>query len=439
MDNLEVDDIAYINNFPYYIHTINENGIYVIDHTTGIISLIINEKSEYSMSEWSVFGYEENHIIWFVHIHKGLSNNYDVDMKIMLELDNNSLNALFCVNKQYSMIANDKYLWNKKINKEYGVIHLKLENETWKDQYEKLRSITNPAMAAYYRRIDSLTYFINKNTNMEDAMEVACEHSYMDIIDFLLSHNVEVKPKHMDNVTDINILKKLEFTRLVPPNSYLHRISGMGLLDILKYFHEKYNILPTQNALMVASKYGHLDIIQWLTSMMVFPDSIHANKAAIYNHPHILDYYDTINVRPSSQNNDVLYHVIKNGHLKMVIRLVNQYNIELTITHLNTSIRYEHIGITDWIVRIKHILPTRSSLDYVRKNYLRIFKRYEKYGILPTSKSANYALEKENINVLNWLFERNIYPEKRYINIYKGKIRKNHILKILLQRNGFDV
>ena len=214
----------------------------------------------YNGTDWQLWGYEYPHSVEFREGHFGFTSIYELDELIFLNLPHRDVLNILQVNKEcYDLCIKDSF-WREKVEKDYKVVHLKPEKETYRQQYESILKIKKVNMAV--ERIDALTHFenIGQLPNIDGA-NLAAEYGDLTIIHWLME-------------------------RGILPDSYgISLAVGMGHTEVADITQIPLTVEAVNNAVLAHD----IPAIQYCISRGVLPDRFTANMVARYGNIDILN------------------------------------------------------------------------------------------------------------------------------------------------------
>lgn len=213
--------------------------------------------------------------------------------------------------------------------------------------------------------------------------------------------------EYYDKKKDVYILCK------DPPHSIANFAAENGYVEVVLYFINNYKIHPSQEYVGLATKNGHINVMEILLQL---------------------------NIRPLQ---DYVNDVASNGDLDM-LKLLERYDIFIYDTGVKNAIINDHLNILEHINKTrKRYLSPRVAAAYGKVEVLKLFieldihldqecankaaywgyievlELCELYNIFSDQKTADYAATKGQLHVLQWLISKNIKPTVNWTNEYQ--------------------
>ena len=272
---LQLDDLVLItvNNISqeYKVKFITSNGIYISSPNSDTYSLLIPINNQ-----WQVGNFNIPHIVTFNQEPRTFTGVHELDFRILLNMDYNSLMKICQTDKYLNQICQDDYLWRKEVERDFGkeVIKYKPERETYRQQYEHLRKVKDPNEEAMKGRLDGLIILEQRGVLPdENGANGAAEKGHL------------------------HILEWLEQRGILPDEEGANYAAMNEHLNVLEWL-EKRGILPDINGANFAAENGHLHVLEWLEQRGILPNFNGANSAAMNGHLHILEWLEKRGILP---------------------------------------------------------------------------------------------------------------------------------------------
>ncbi len=372
----QINDYVFINEDKYIIKIITSDGIYISLTDSDILSFIIYD---HVSNTWKVQGYNLPHIITFEKNQElkgfnelALTGITEIDEKILLQLDNNSLNSICQTNEYINSLCLDDKFWKLKVEQDFNTLtEYKPMNETYKDQY------------IYLLSIGKLAKYIISNTN-----------------GIINTQNINI-PKNINDMANTLIEHD--------------RVDGLIILSMFGYN-------PTIKNANIAAKLGNIHVLNWIKLKDVYPDDNGILEAVINNKIETLNWIQ--------ENHPTLLKILTPEYINSIIMItpssidnvldwLKQRNmLNLNILDINTLVLYGYIHTLNWLSNQNPpIYPdvdganmvTNSEEFSVHNNRIG-FNWLMQHGIYPNNDGAVGALSALNIDVLKWFDENNLLP-----------------------------
>ena len=247
-----------------------------------------------------------------------LTGNKDVDRKILNNLEDEDLVNVCQTNKKAQSLCNDQVFWMNRVFLRFGyvggdILRKHKKNRSWSEYYiQDLRKINSSNVQKYLidgsrnRRLDQAIISLNIGADIhadnDQALRLASEYGYLDIVKYLISAGANI---HADD------------------DYALRWASSNDHLDIVKYLISAgANIHGWDDgALRGASYHGHLDIVKYLISAganIHAQDDVALRWASSYGHTEIVKYLISAGANIHAQSDDALRLASKYGHTEVV-------------------------------------------------------------------------------------------------------------------------
>lgn len=207
----------------------------------------------------------------------------------------------------------------------------------------------------------------------------------------------------------------------------------------LKICSEHHNKYPNGSNISTILYHGHVDILEWAYNLRKYHDMTFFSHVPRKNIMQILKWYEEKKLLSSRlfcfsdymahgtvealewlhERNFIwpfssIQHVVENGNLENLKWFHTKLNYPLYENFINTSLTFGHIDITEWLITK---FPNYKPNPYIAVNVavhgrLNSLIWLEKHGITFTAEVANSAWCWKRKDILEWLAERNIIPNK---------------------------
>jgi len=303
--------------------------------------------------------------------------------------------ANYCaVNPSVHKICVDDYFWLLKVEHDFpGISQYKPENITYQQQFLDLLRITDPHDAAKEGRLDILIY-LDSLGKLPDRESDTAENGHLDVLKWLKTKGIYYIETIVTSASKGGHINILEWVG--PEGLPYYRDGGIwaaqkGQVDVLDWY-ETQGILPDVEIANEAAGKGHINVLNWLEQRRIFPTVIGANWAAKEGYIDVLNWLEARRIFPNNPND-------------IVIR--------------------GNINVLEWLAQ-REILPNVDGANSAaRLRFIKILELLEKRRIFPSTRGANNVIFKWNekdrkrgppsdgssLDVLNWLYSRNIYPD----------------------------
>ena len=147
----------------------------------------------------------------------------------------------------------------------------------------------------------------------------------------------------------------------------------------------KRNAPYIRDIINVATKYGNMQILQWLDPYT--PNIIALAEAAGNGHIQVLEWFEQRNIFSDTWAANA---AASNGHI-LVLQWLEQRNILPSTLGANFTARHGRLCILYWLEQ-RNILPTTIGANEAAENgYLHVLRWLKTKGILPDIIGANWA------------------------------------------------
>jgi hypothetical protein len=315
-------------------------------------------------------------------------------------------------------LCQDDFFWRDKVEHDYQVAEYKPENETYHDQYQAIFAITNPIDAILENRLDALIALYNNGVEITfQHANLAAEQGALEILNWMIDHNINPTRIGAHNALANGYIDVAEllFNRLNILSTFraINAAAEGGYLNSIEWMVEK-GVIPTPGSVGLATKNGFLEIVRYLAdNFNILPNIRYVNDAAINGHFDILIFLESRNVIPDENS---IRPIVINGNLK-ILKWLYEQGVIPTREDVDLAIQYKHFNIFRWALK-KKILPTSNGANKlcIIPNPLSRLKQLARYGIYPSSSTADSAAFNTNIPILDWLAENNILPTQSAVD-----------------------
>lgn len=193
----------------------------------------------------------------------------------------------------------------------------------------------------------------------------------------------------------------------------LHRIKApnvaaqCGFVDVLTHL-KSLNKNPTKYALTLASRKGHINVLEWLISNGFEIDKglLVANAAIGNNHVELAEWFLQRGFVPDEKGADT---AAKNGHI-LALTWLETLKILPTRSGMQEACYHGRIPVLEWMILRGFKLDRKSANRAAQGNQLGVINWLAERRILPDRKGANHALRLGHVGVLEWMVFRDIVP-----------------------------
>lgn len=275
---------------------------------------------------------------------------------IMLQLPYIDLQNYCQTHTGASNLCNDMLFWKTKLDYDFTIqgtdgkifipskyiTRYKVSNESWKQVYHRWYNNQNNLIYMGTMYTDQVIWYLD--TGVRDTKTL--EHIFILAIKY----------------NNTKVLSKLYSKYKIPSINEIVTTSKLNVLattsiETIRWFI-LHNQLSKDIAIMIASTYGRLDILQ----------------------------------------------------------LLGQYAKHLTHNDMYLAIQNGHLNIVEWAIQ-HNILPNQNIINYTAEiSQFEILDWLANKGMLPGVHAANFAVQYNLIPVLQWLIRHKIYPTQAIIN-----------------------
>jgi ankyrin repeat protein len=194
----------------------------------------------------------------------------------------------------------------------------------------------------------------------------------------VIEHKVEIWEKNID----VKDLTSLDINVFVEPNVInINKAVESGKLDLVKLLCKK--VKPSENTLNIASRKGHLEIVQFLWNLGLRPSEETLELASANGNLEVLKFFVSSNIPPTQ---DLMSLASANGHLHIITYLIS-IGIKPTIVTLNRAVENGHLSLVQFLCDLG-IKPTVNTLDQgIENGHYEIIKYLLSLGIKPKDAS----------------------------------------------------
>lgn len=284
-----------------------------------------------------------------------------------------------------------------------------------------------------------LRHYPQPTTFLTGVLDRAAENNQVHVVDWLIeSHNVHFSSHTLDcavTSNNMDIVKFLyekyieqcrdntNYANIFNPTAFLEAVK-LGNLEMLNFITKTGIVCPEQ-ALSIAAKYGHEDIIAFL--LYKYPDTNFAldsmEQAATEGYLEVMKYLKSMNIK---FNGHELKNAVYNGQLEVVKYLIDIGLKYKPMKLLNDAIEFGHIDI------VKYLLEKHIKLYAAMKQPYHSGSGDIKYKIYEI---ATNALVNGNLEVVKFL---NIKPEEIIDLIANSRILRHIVSKSHIQLDIFE-
>lgn len=153
-------------------------------------------------------------------------------------------------------------------------------------------------LAALKGRIPVLDWFWDHGMRPDEDSEVLCAADHIPVLEWLEAHDIKLDEWTANCVTEnIEVLDWLETTHNIIPNVHgANLAAGRGDMKFLLWMGDR-GIYPNAEGIAEASD-GPLDMIKWIVSHGVVPNTHAAGVAARHGNIEALEYYESMGILP---------------------------------------------------------------------------------------------------------------------------------------------
>jgi hypothetical protein len=212
-----------------------------------------------------------------------------------------------------------------------------------------------------------------------------------------------------------------------------------GNLKILKWLYQQGMVMDVNTA-NYAAAFGHLDILNWLTSLdpPVYPDSRGANATASRGFIFILEWLKDNRIYPSLAGLD---NAALKGHPNTVKWIVQHLNIIPTAEIANSAAKNGHLEILNWLAQQRVFPDRRGVLGVIGNNHLKTLKWMAQQEFQFDEEYANEAVTFGQLEIIKWFATQNIFPSQSLVDLLikfnTARHNKLDVFKLLFKYNIF--
>lgn len=177
-------------------------------------------------------------------------------------------------------------------------------------------------------------------------------------------------------------------------------------IEILEWL-ESLKVLPDSDAATLAAQAYDLTMLEWLAKRDILPKG--GNELALcgqHASPRILSWLEKHHILPDFNCANI---AVKFGRYAVLKWLVER-NIKPTSDGANTAVKEGYLDILEFLY-VLDVKPTVAAPELAAKyNRLNVLIWLEEKGINPNTHAANAAAIHGHVEILEWLYAKNIKP-----------------------------
>ena len=223
---------------------------------------------------------------------------------------------------------------------------------------------------------------------------------------------------------DIFWLMKLDQDIAFKPSNYVHNYSHPDVrgFDIYKRWHT-----TVTKSLLPLINYGYNDLVVWILQRHSVRcgnerDLMYvANYAAKFNNIEILSYLEETGIVPdnntvsSMEGYSIMFET--EGFNLDTLKWLKQTGFTLDARSADRAINNDDMDMLEWLIQ-QNVLPSDDNLwKLIQNHHLDILYLLEKRGCLPSSSAANIAVASGDLDSIEWLARRGINIDTQITNV----------------------
>lgn len=318
---------------------------------------------------------------------------------------------------------------------------------------------TEKQSSSIFKSSSNITTFILPNI---EGAYLAAESGQIKSLEWMFNKGILIKSNYRDIVNILYHASEkgqletiLWILKLLPEHKVdqylLQKIFDIGLINghinIVNHLGYSFN----QNSIDEAAGKGHLHMLQWLVNNgYKFINSDAANLAYVNDHLNIVEWLQEIGVEI---NNKILYYAIRERKLELLDEFLDK-GFHFTSEDANLAVEQGDVNLLIKIIQT-NVFPNNSAALYsAYKGDVNMLNLLEEINIHVDNMGyyANNAVEKQQIDMLNWLAARNRFPlPKTFTNAYNNNLTESvkwlkehnilpepNTMNIAVSRNDYD-